>query len=198
MIIGMLSCCNCSITSKPVMPGIWISRNTRSGANSAIAASASFPFLHDCSTSIRANCSRRIVNPLRASDSSSTTIARIFCPSSFCFIRNNNRYFAAHRLAWRKCQFVFCTINFFETVTYVLQTHSTGCRAVALHHSRVIRNSRSVISHFDDELACCNPRTHLYQTTFLTTRDRVFDRILDQRLQQQTRHEGSLGIGGYI
>jgi len=73
----------------------------------------------------------------------------------------------------------------------VLQARACGRDADPLLQGgqRVLREAHSVVPHFDPELVVIPARGDVDVTRPRFTRDTVFDRVLDERLQQQRRHQ---------
>jgi len=80
MTAGRLSLGNARRTSKPSIPGIWMSRNTTSGDRSTILSTADCPSPHSPTISTSLNFRSLRTTPRRAKGSSSTISARTVKP----------------------------------------------------------------------------------------------------------------------
>ena len=182
-------------TSKPVRPGIWTSRNTRSGFSASITCSASRPLPAWPTTSTPPICPSRKHSSSRASCSSSTTTRAECCRSLPCQALHPRRddqlgnldagagAFAGHAV---ELQLVVGAVDDAQPLVDVAQADAAG-----LHAARRCVGLMPTPLSMTSMIAWPFSRTlRMRDAPFADLRRQaVLDRVLDQRLQQHARHD---------
>src|SRR5436190_22206274 len=172
-------------TSNPVSPGIWTSRNTRSGCSLSIVVSASTPLPAWPITSMPPTCPSRYPSSSRASCSSSTRTAfNSMSPSrGHPFGKGHERDLddrqrAASRLA-RQLDPAAGAVDRPQPLVDVAQADAAAAGLL----EALLRHAEAVVVDLDDGAAVARRRADRDAPAANLARQAVLDRILDERLQ---------------
>src|SRR5210317_965394 len=172
-------------TSNPSMPGIWTSRNIRSGECSRTAAIASRPLRAWPQISMSSYSASRISRPRRASSSSSTISAL-----SISFLEGNIDCDSQARwFVWRQSECLCVAVQLLQALPRVLEPHTARLLAVI-----AVAESRTSIRQLQNQGALLHPSRDTQRPAIFNRRNGVLDRVLNQRLQNQTRYERFGGV----
>src|SRR5262245_6222796 len=175
------------ITSKPSIPGIWMSRKTTSGLTASSAARTSAPFRHSPARANSGNAASNCRTPRRAAGSSSATSA-FHSPlgngglQRKLAIRNANGGDGTAGRAARDREQPALAVQRAQALARVLD-------AVAFEaHAGV--EAGAVVDDRQLERVAVPARTHDHLAGIGTLGDAVADGVLDQMLQREARHGG--------
>src|ERR1043165_4952183 len=162
-----------STTSSPVARGICTSRKTTSGFNARMASIASTPSVAVPTISTFVSCARRSSMCWRASGSSSTISTRNAGPAMRA-IRHDDLGDRAASLGVAQRERRFAAVVLFEPRACVAEADAGGRLA----------DAGAVVAHADRDTVAVAARGDLEHAGLA-----VLERVLDERLQDEVRHE---------
>src|SRR5688572_7568820 len=173
-----------SSTSKPSSFGICTSRNSRSGESSVTAFTASNPLPHSATSSTSAYFVRYSRTTARASGSSSTTTTRKGSRSLMRLHRGQHDLHPPHSIPLGGAQACLVAVKRLNPRADVRQADPRTLLPRPIGIARILDED-------SEELAGARDRDP-DRTSFEHVRHAMRNRVLDERLEQQWRHDAQL------
>src|SRR6266853_1494036 len=177
-------------TSKPVSPGIWISRKTMSGCSRSIVVRASTPLPAWPMTATPPICPSRNPSSARASCSSSTRTARrsmtlrrhAFGNRQLGNLQTDGGALAGHAL---QLELVVGAVNGSKALVDVAEADAAAERAI----EPFLSHPEAVVYDFDNRVAVAQLARDRDASSADLRGEAVLDRVFDQRLEDEARDD---------